>query len=66
MIVNVLNDSLGGKRYDANKVSNWSKNIADTVKAQVKTLGYDRSIQKLTENVFEKLSFGIHFWPENK
>ena len=28
--------------YDANKVSQWSKNIADNVKSQVKTLGYDR------------------------
>ena len=37
-----LNDQLGGKVYDANKVSQWSKNIADNVKSQVKTLGYDR------------------------
>lgn len=52
-----LNDQLGGKIYDANKVSQWSKAIADNVKsqvsfigfmscmpgdAQVKTLGYDR------------------------
>ncbi len=37
-----LNDHLGGKLYDAQKVSNWSKNIADSVKSQVKTLGYER------------------------
>ena len=37
-----LNEQLGGKVYDANKVSQWSKNIADNVKSQVKTLGYDR------------------------
>ena len=37
-----LNEQLGGKVYDANKVSQWSKAIADNVKSQVKTLGYDR------------------------
>ena len=37
-----LNDQLGGKVYDASKVSQWSKAIADNVKSQVKTLGYDR------------------------
>ncbi len=40
-----LNDHLGGKLYEAQKVSNWSKNIADSVKSQVKTLGYERSVQ---------------------
>ena len=28
--------------YDGSKVSQWSKAIADNVKSQVKTLGYDR------------------------
>ena len=37
-----LNEQLGGKVYDASKVSQWSKAIADNVKSQVKTLGYDR------------------------
>ena len=41
-----LNDHLGGKLYEAQKVSNWSKNIADSVKSQVKTLGYDRWDQR--------------------
>merc|ERR1719495_2423877 len=42
LIVTTLNDTLGGKLYDPNKVSNWCKFIADSIKNQVKTLGYDR------------------------
>ena len=40
--MSTLNEILGGKLYDSMKVSSWSKTIADSVKAQVKTLGYDR------------------------
>jgi len=42
LIVATLNETLGGKHYDAAKVSSWSKAIADSVKTQVKGLGYDR------------------------
>ena len=42
LIVNILNETLGGKLYDSGKVSGWSKTIADLVKSQVKTLGYER------------------------
>jgi len=45
LIVSILNEILGGKLYDSMKVSSWSKTIADSVKAQVKTLGYERYVQ---------------------
>lgn len=45
LIVATLNETLGGKHYDAAKVSSWSKAIADSVKTQVKGLGYDRQVK---------------------
>lgn len=42
IITTVLNDSLSGKVYDANKVTNWCKDISTNIKNKIKVMGYDR------------------------
>ena len=42
VIHRVINDTLVGKMYDAEKVAIWCKNISDNIKSQVKSMEYDR------------------------
>ncbi len=42
VIHRVLNETLAGKMYDEEMVSQWCKEISDGVKDRVKELGYDR------------------------
>ena len=42
MIHLTLNDTLGGKTYQVEKVSDWCKKISDGIKARIKDMGYDR------------------------
>ena len=44
IIHTVLNSSLAGKIYDAEKVTNWSKDISTNIKDKIKIMGYDRYV----------------------
>ena len=38
----MLNDALVGKAYEGESVAQWSRDIADNIKARIKDMGYDR------------------------
>ena len=38
----VLNDTLLGKTYDGDRVTEWCTSITDTIKKRIKEMGYDR------------------------
>lgn len=42
MIHVVLTEQLGGKTYDAENTTEWTKNISDTIKLKLREMGYDR------------------------
>lgn len=42
MIHVVLGEMLSGKTYDAEETTNWTKDIADTIKKRLKDMGHER------------------------
>ena len=42
VIHTILNDTLSGKAYEAEKVGAWCKSISNQIKTKIKDLGYDR------------------------
>jgi hypothetical protein len=58
----VLNESLGGKVYEHDKVPDWCKDISNLIKMKIKSLGYDRYKVKQNYIVYaclKKTSTGV-------
>lgn len=51
----ILDQTLAGKTYEVKQVAEWSKSIADEIKARIKDMGYDR--YKVIKSLWKEMTF---------